>query len=127
MLISKKHLGIFLIVKTSRILLISSEWRPGVLFNILQWARQLPKIKIYLAPNLTRAVVEKHCSKFSHSSVGKESACDAGDPDSIPGWERSLGEGNGNPLQYSCLGNPLDRGGLASYSPWSRKELDMTE
>ena len=81
-----------------------------MLFNILQWARQLPKIKIYLAPNLTRAVVEKHCSKFSHSSVSKESACDAGDPDSIPGWERSLGEGNGNPLQYSCLENPMDRG-----------------
>ena len=41
---------------------------------------------------------------------GKESACDAGDEDSIPGWGRSPGEGNGNPLQYSCLGNPMDRG-----------------
>ena len=80
-----------------------------MLFSILQWARQLPKPKIYLAPNLTRAVVEKHCSKFSHSSVDKESACNAGDPDSIPGRERSLGEGNGNSLQYSCLENPMDR------------------
>ena len=34
----------------------------------------------------------------------------AGDLDSIPGSERSPGEGNGNPLQYSCLGNPMDRG-----------------
>ena len=44
---------------------------------------------------------------------GTESACDAGDTgDSglIPGSERSSGGGNGNPLQYSCLGNPIDRG-----------------
>ena len=40
----------------------------------------------------------------------KESACNAGDSDSTPGLGRSLGEGNGNPLQYSCLENPVDRG-----------------
>ena len=40
----------------------------------------------------------------------KESACNAGDLDSIPGLGRSPGEGNGNPLQYSCLENPVDRG-----------------
>ena len=40
---------------------------------------------------------------------GKEFACNAGDLGSIPGSGRSLGEGNGNPLQYSCLGNPMDR------------------
>ena len=40
----------------------------------------------------------------------KEPACSAGDPDSIPGSGRSPGEGNGNPLQYSCLRNPIDRG-----------------
>ena len=45
------------------------------------------------------------------SSVGKESACNAGDPGFIPGLGRSPGEGNGNPLQYSCLENPMDRGG----------------
>ena len=38
------------------------------------------------------------------------SACDAGDPGSIPGSGRSPGEGNGNPLQYSCLENPMDGG-----------------
>ena len=43
-------------------------------------------------------------------SVGKESACNAGDLASIPGWERSPGGGHGNPLQYSCLENPMDRG-----------------
>ena len=47
---------------------------------------------------------------FPHSSVRKESACNAGDLDSIPGSGRSPGEGNGNPLQYSFLENPVDRG-----------------
>ena len=47
---------------------------------------------------------------FPHSSVGKESACNAGDPGSIPGLGRSLGEGNGSPLQYSCLENPMGGG-----------------
>ena len=40
----------------------------------------------------------------------KESTCNAGDADSIPGSGRTPREGNGNPLQYSCLGNPLDKG-----------------
>ena len=43
-------------------------------------------------------------------SVGKESACSAGDPDLIPGLGRSRREGNGNSLQYSCLDNSMDRG-----------------
>ena len=41
---------------------------------------------------------------------GKESVCDAGDSGLISGLGRSPGEGNGNPLQYSCLENPMDRG-----------------
>ena len=48
--------------------------------------------------------------KVPHSSVDKESACTAGDLHSIPGLERYPGEGNGNPLQYSCLEKPMDRG-----------------
>ena len=47
---------------------------------------------------------------ISYSSVGKEFACSAGDPVSIPGLGRSPGEGNGNPLQYPCLENLMDRG-----------------
>ena len=46
---------------------------------------------------------------FPGGSDGKESACNAGDQGSIPGLGRSPGEGNGNPLQYSCLENPMDR------------------
>ena len=45
-----------------------------------------------------------------HSSVSKESACNAGDLGLIPGSGRFSGEGNGNPFQYSCLENPMDRG-----------------
>ena len=47
---------------------------------------------------------------FPGGSDGKESACSAGDLGSIPGLGRSLGEGNGNPLQNFCLDNSVDRG-----------------
>ena len=47
---------------------------------------------------------------FPGGSDSRESTCDVGDLGSIPGSRRSPGEGNGNPLQYSCLENPMDRG-----------------
>ena len=47
------------------------------------------------------------------------------DKGSIPGSGRFLGEGNGNPLQYSCLENVMEN--LVGYSPWGLKELDTTE
>ena len=52
------------------------------------------------------------------------SAGDIRDLGSIPGWGRSPGGGNGNPLQYSCLESPMDRG---VYSPQGRKESDTTD
>ena len=48
--------------------------------------------------------------QFPGGSDGKASACNVGDPASIPGSGRSHGEGNGNPLQYSCLENSMDGG-----------------
>ena len=62
-----------------------------------------------------------YCSSgFPHSSVGKESACSAGDLGLIPGSGRSPGGGNGNPLQYSCLDNPMDRGAFSfDISPYN--------
>ena len=57
---------------------------------------------------------------FLGSSDGKESACNAGDPGSIPESGRSPGKGNGNPFQYSRLENSMD-------SPWGLKESDMTD
>ena len=56
---------------------------------------------------------------------GKESACKAGDPGSIPGLGRSPGEGNGNPLQYSCLKNPMDRGAWWAMVHRLTKELEV--
>ena len=52
------------------------------------------------------------------SSVSKESACNAGDPGLIPGLGRSPGEGNGNPLQYSYLENPIGRGAWWATVQW---------
>ena len=74
-----------------------------------------------------------HCFHSIHvplnlpcSSDSKESACNAGDAGSIPGSRRSSGEGHGNPLQYSCLENPMDGGGPWRASPWGGTELDMS-
>ena len=54
--------------------------------------------------------------------AGKESSCNARDPDSSLGWGRSPGGGHGNPLQRSCLENLMERGGWrATYSPWVEK------
>ena len=55
------------------------------------------------------------------------SAGDAGDTGSVPRLGRSPGAGNGNPLQYSCQGNPTDQRSLEGYSPWGCKESAMTE
>ena len=62
---------------------------------------------------------------FPGGSDSKESAHNAGDPGSVPGLGRSPGEGNGNPLQYSCLGNPMDGG--AWWAIWGCTEMDTTE
>ena len=50
----------------------------------------------------------------------------AGNAGLIPGLGRSPEEENGNPLQYSSLENPMDRGGLVGYSPWDHRESDTT-
>ena len=63
---------------------------------------------------------------FPGSSDGKESASSEGDLGSIPGFERSPGEGNGNPLQYSCLGNPTDKGAWWATVHVVPEELDTT-
>ena len=64
---------------------------------------------------------------FHGDLEGKVSACNVGDPGSIPESGRSPAEGNGNPFQYSCLEDSMDRGSLVGYSPPGHKELDMTE
>ena len=60
-------------------------------------------------------------SDFPGGSEGKVSAYNVGDLGSIPGLGRSLGEGKGNPLQYSCLENPMDRGSWQATVHWVAK------
>ena len=57
----------------------------------------------------------------------KESTCNAEDVSLIPGWGRSPGEGSGNPLQYSCLKNPMDRGAWRAIAHGVTKESDTTQ
>ena len=63
---------------------------------------------------------------FPDGSDGKESACNAGDLGSILGSGRSPGEGNGNPLQYSCLENPMDRGPWQAISIGSQSRTEFS-
>ena len=63
---------------------------------------------------------------FPDGSEVKNPAANAGDLGSIPGSGRSPGEGSGNPLQYSCLGNPMDRGAWQVTVHGVAKELGMT-
>ena len=63
---------------------------------------------------------------FPGGSDGKESTCNAGDMGLIPGSGRYPGEGNNNPLQYSCLENPIDRGDCQVAVHGVSKESDMT-
>ena len=63
---------------------------------------------------------------FSGCSVGRNLPSSAGDVDVIPGSGRSPGEGNGNPLQYSCLGNPMDSGAWQA-TVHEETESDTTE
>ena len=66
-----------------------------------------------------------HIGGFPGYSDGEESVCNVGDLGSIPGSGRYPGEGNGYPLQYSCLGNPMDRG--AWQASGGCKEPDTTD
>ena len=63
---------------------------------------------------------------FPYGSLIKNPPANAGDAGSIPGSGRCPGEGNGNPLQYSCLGNPMDRGAWEATVHGVTKESDMT-
>ena len=70
----------------------------------------LGKLDSHCQRNEIGPVLESTWTSLPGGSDGKASAYNAGDPGSIPGSGRSPGEGNGNPLQYSCLENHKDRG-----------------
>ena len=64
------------------------------------------------------------CLASLGGAVVKNLPANSGDLGSIPGWGRSSGGANGNPLQYFCLGNPMEPGGIQSMGA---QESDMTE
>ena len=107
--------------------LVPVDHHPCVLLSFLNvWfdqKRQSPVLEVILSvsfkifslysslpPSHPLSVLSSVGKTFPDSSVGREPACNAGDPGSIPGSGRFPGEGNGKPLQYSCLENPMDRG-----------------
>ena len=72
-------------------------------FSVLVYCSLIP---VFLAVDLLGFIL----FRFPGGSDGKASACSAGDPGLTPGSGRSPGEGNGDPLQFSCLENPMDGG-----------------
>ena len=87
---------------------LPSVWKPLLFHSSLQGHRF--HLHSFLSLSFSFLLCPTQIMSFSHSSVGKESAYSVGDPGSIPELGRSPGEGNGNPLQYSYLENPMDRG-----------------
>ena len=83
-------------------------------------------IYVYMCVYIYRHIYIGTCIYIGDSD-GKASGYNAGDPGSIPGSGKSPGEGNGNPLQYYCLENPLDWRSMVGYSPWGCKESDTAE
>ena len=101
------------------------EWGRGQFQEVLlffcheqseEWCQSLTQRKVTEGPVWVQVLDILKCPNgaflkwnFPSGSVAKKSACDAGDPGSIPGWGRSPGGGNGNMLWYCCLGNPMHR------------------
>ena len=80
----------------------------GIEYQTLKWKhRKIFLLVLFLHQKNFNIILLENLG-FAAGSDGKESACNAEDSGSIPGSERSPGGGNGNPLQYSCLGNPMD-------------------
>ena len=91
-------------------------------------SRKFQKIKVGFA--ICRHLFIKHLQCPGTSLLAqkvKNLAANEGDPGSVPGTGRSLGEGNGDPLQYSGLENPPGQRSLVGYNPWGRKESDTAE
>ena len=88
-------------------LFTSDDQNTGASASELPYDPAIPLLGVYQENTI---IWKDICTPIPCSSFGKESACNAGDLGSIPELRRSSEEGNGNPLQYSYLGNPMDRG-----------------
>ena len=102
-----QHRLLSTIVKHSRIIYLSFDWQ--------NYSKVVDCDAALSIINSFQELVLNYMSAFSAGAslvaqMVKASACNVGDPGSIPGWGRSSGEENGNPLQYSCLENSMDGG-----------------
>ena len=92
---------------------VTSYNKPSLQLEVMFSSSEFPKthniVLIIVANSYILFTMGLSLWGFLSDSDGKESACNAGDLGSIPGWGRSPGEGNGNPLQYFCLENSMDR------------------
>ena len=98
------------------------DWKTSTDLAPCGWSiqgQQLPLTECLLCTRHLNLRSIDMTSGFPGSSDSEGSVCNAGYPDSTPGKGRSPGEGNGNPLQYSCLGNPMGRGAFISGNPHS--------
>ena len=82
--------------------------------------------RLSILPKVTEIICEEEEFESSGSEV-KASACNAGDLGSIPGSGRSPGEGNGNPLQYSCLENPEEPGAWATVHEVEKSRMQLSD
>ena len=103
--------------------LVPHNWRSAFFFLSLGRCLSV-KENAEITPPI---IYPQRTQDFPGGSDGKMSVYDARDPGSTPGLGRSLGEGNGNPLQYYCLEKSHGQKSLVGYSPWGRKESDTTE
>ena len=96
----------------SKLWWLPGRWKWSCLHSITQdypyWPHYVLQKTFLIIFVLIFCYVSQHCRGFPGGSEVKASASNAGDPGSIPELGRSPGEGNGNPLQYSCLENPMD-------------------
>ena len=92
----------------------------------MKWWNQMPQSSFYECWVLSQLF---HFHQYFPGGLdGKASAFNVGDLGSIPRWGRSSGEGNGNPLQYSCLENPMYGGAsMEDPSPWGHKKSDTEQ
>ena len=95
--------------------------------NLISGSSVFSTSSLYIWKFLVHILPKPSLQDFEHNLAEiKASACNVGDPGSIPGSALSSGEGNGNSLQYSCLENPMDRGILQARVRGFLKEVDRT-
>ena len=104
------HSLVILIWNSCHVIFLLQSSLPLFLVAILRKSVSSPYLLVYISVDSRNPNVLVNVLYNPHSSVAEESTCNAGDLGSIPGLGRSPGEGNGNPLQYSCLESPMDRG-----------------